>query len=52
MVELLTGQIAAACRLENQQLGPLAFGKGHIVPTSGLCPHWGTFNPNAFCNIS
>ena len=52
-VELLTGQIAAACRLEKivSSLALLLFGKGHTVPTSGLRPHEGRFHPNAFRNI-
>jgi hypothetical protein len=29
----------------------LLFGKGHTLPRSRLCPHWGAFYPNAFCNL-
>lgn len=51
MVELVIQQIAAASILTDGQLALLAFGKGHTVPASGLCPHEGRFNPNAFRNI-
>ena len=51
-VELWTGQISAACRLEKtvSGLALLLFGKSHTVPTSGLRPHEGRFHRNAFRN--
>jgi hypothetical protein len=52
MVDLMIQQIAAASISTNRQLGLLAlWRKGHTVPTSGLCPHEGTFHPNEFHNI-
>jgi len=43
--------LPAASKKTVSSLAFLLFGKGHTVPTSRLCPHWGAFYPNAFCNL-
>jgi hypothetical protein len=41
----------AAFHSKNSQLDLLAFWERRTVPTSGLCPHEGRFDPKAFRDV-